>query len=399
MNEFLRSAKKRQAHWTQLYQRLHSHPELSFQEYETTRLIREEVQKLGLEILPLGTETGLLCLLRGAKPGPLVALRADIDAIAETDRGEGAVRSLNPGVMHACGHDVHTCCVLGAAALLCERQDSMHGDVAFLFQPAEEVTEGAKAVLAHGFLQKLPRLPTAFFSLHVDSFAAGYVGVRTGAVAASKTHFRIRINGRTGQGGFPHECVDPIVAGAALISAIQTIVSRNADPRKALVCAVYNAHAGEHEFFVCDEMRLSGSIRALDEATAKMAQKRIEELCTSLPAAYGCTATLEWIPHVPILENDAQLAPLAEKAAELVVGKEWVLPASPMLGSDDFAVFGEHVPLYYYRLGAMDSTGPFHALHSPTFTTNSAALSVGSAVLAQAADLALLNHTQNPKQA
>ncbi len=390
MNTFLTLAKQRQPQWEALLHHLHCHPELSFQEHETTRVIKEKALSLGLEIVPLrGMETGLVCVLRGAYKGPMVGIRADIDAIAETDLKTGACRSENAGVMHACGHDLHTCCALGAAELLASQQQNLHGDVVFLFQPAEEVTQGAAAMVSNGLWQALPQKLCALFSLHCASFAAGLVGVRAGAVAASKTHFRICITGRGGQGGFPHECVDAIVAGSALVQAIQTIVSRNADPRKALVCAVYNVHAGDHEFFVTDTMQLSGSVRALDSETAEMAMHRVTELCESLPKSYGCTASLSWIPHVPVLENDAALAALAQQAAECVVGAKHVLCPPPMLGSDDFSIFGKDVPIFYYQLGAMNENGPLHPLHSPHFETNRDALSVGSALLAQSAMMRL----------
>ncbi len=389
MNEWFSLAKARQDKWTKVLYHLHQNPELSFEEVETTKLIQEKVQELGAEILPLGMKTGVLCLLRGAKPGPLVALRADIDAIAETDCGMGPVRSQKAGVMHACGHDLHTCTVLMALELLALKKDELCGDVAFIFQPAEEVTQGAKSMVENGLWKALPQKPTGIFSLHAASFAAGEVGARSGAVAASKTHFRIEVKGQGGQGGFPHECVDPIVAGAALIEAIQTIVSRNADPRKALVCAVYNVHAGEHEFFVTDTLRLSGSVRALDKDTAEMAMVRVQELCDNLSKAYACTAKLEWIPHVPVLHNDKKLTEVARKAAAMVLGENHVLSPPAMLGSDDFSIFGETVPIFYFQLGAMQENGPFHPLHSNAFCTNPDAISVGGAVLAQAVSLQL----------
>ena len=215
------------------------------------------------------------------------------------------------------------------------------------------------------------------------------MGACCATMAASKTHFRIHLRGKGGQGGFPHECVDVIVAGAAMVEAIQTIVSRNADPRKALVCAVYNLHAGDHEFFVTDRMTLSGSVRALDAETAAMALHRVEELVESLPRAYGCTARLEVIPHVPQLENSPRLYPFARRAAEMVAGAENVLEPPPMLGSDDFAVFGQYLPIFYYQLGAMRPGGENIPLHRPDFWTDPAAIPIGSALLAQAALLAL----------
>ncbi len=389
MNPLYEAALSMQNDLTALLYQLHRHPELSFEETQTTALIRGEIQALGLAEIDLGMPTGLVALLKGGKPGPLVAIRADIDAIAEHDQGGGACRSEVPGVMHACGHDLHTVCALGAARLLKQRQNELAGDVLFVFQPAEEVTQGAAEMMRQGFMDKIPTQPLGMFSLHSASFAAGLVGARNATMAASKTHFRITLKGKSGQGGFPHECIDVIVAGAAMVQAIQTIVSRNADPRKALVCAVYNLHAGDHEFFVTDTMTLSGSVRALDADTAQMALQRVKELAESLPTAYGCTAEVEFIPHVPPLHNAPSLYPAAARAAEMVVGADHVLQPPPMLGSDDFAIFGQHMPIFYYQLGAMQPGGEEIPLHRPDFWTDPAAAPVGSALLAQAALLAL----------
>lgn len=372
---------------------LHRRPELSFQEIETTALIREKLTGLGLELIDLGMPTGAVAVLRGEKqpkkPGAAVAIRADIDAIAETELANVPAPSEVPGIMHGCGHDLHTTCALGAAALLSGVKSSLAGDVVFVFQPAEEVTQGAAEMLRHGLMEKLPMRPRGMFGLHSWSMPMGQVGVRRDTVAAGKTNFRITLKGRGGQGGFPHECVDVIVAGAALIEAIQTIVSRNADPRKSLVCAVYSAHAGTEEFFVTDTMTLSGSVRALDTGTLAMAEQRLEQLTDRIAAAYGCVGSLELMPQVPPLENAPELYEAARMAAQRTVGAENVSEPPPMLGSDDFAVFGEAMPVFYYQLGAMDPGGEAFPLHSPYFHVDYGAIPLGSALLAEAARLAL----------
>ncbi len=395
MHPFLRAAKTRQNELNNIFYRLHRRPELSFQEAETTALIRAEIQKLGLCEIPLGMPTGLVALLEGGKPGPLVAIRADIDAIAETELSQSPAPSEVEGVMHACGHDLHTTCALGAAALLAEKRAELPGSVAFFFQPAEEVTQGAAAMLQSGLLQKLPKRPLGVFALHSAALPAGQVGLCPGAMAAGKTNFRIHLQGQSGQGGFPHEYADVIVAGLALAEGIQTIVSRNADPRKALVCALYSLRAGEHEFFVTDTMTLSGSVRALDEESLSMAETRLCELTQNIPPAYGCKGELELLPQVPVLINSPQLWPLAQKAALDIAGPQNALPAPPMLGSDDFAMFGRELPIFYYWLGMMaPGSGPT-ALHRPNFCVDPASAATGSALLAQAAFLALLQDAMN----
>lgn len=387
MDAFLQAAAARRGKLSAILDDLHRHPELSFGEHRTTARIRTELAALGLSEIETGMDTGVAAILRGAKPGPLVGIRADIDAIAETDRGGGPSRSEVPGVMHACGHDLHTTCALGAAMLLAGARETLCGSVAFIFQPAEEVTRGAAEMLRHGLLHQLPAAPKGMFSLHSAPFKTGLVGARCATMAAGKTNFRITLAGRAGQGGFPHECVDVIVAGAAMVDAVQTIVSRNADPREALVCGITNAHAGEHEFFITDKMVLSGSVRALGESTLRMALGRLEELVRTLPTAYGCGGALELIPEVPPLVNSPLLYPAARRAAELVAGAEHVIEPPPMLGSDDFAVFGQHMPIFYYQLGAMHPQGEDIPLHRPDFWVDPEAAVVGSALLAQAAFL------------
>jgi hippurate hydrolase len=318
-----------------------------------------------------------------------VAIRADIDAIAETERTERPDKSLVPGLMHGCGHDLHTVAALGAAAILADRRDELLGDVYFIFQPAEEVTGGAAALLEHGLLRKLPAVPLGLFGLHSWPMARGLVGARGDAVAAGKTNFRIKLTGKGGQGGFPHECVDPVVAAAALIAAIQTIVSRNADPRKSLVCAVYNMIAGDREFFVTDTVTLSGSVRALDPDTLEMAIGRLRELTDGVAAAYRCKAEMELLPQVPVLLNDPSLTQTAREGAGLVVGDENVLEPAPMLGSDDFSVYCAHMPVFYYQLGVTRPGAEPVQLHSPYFYADPEAAPIGAALLAQAAALSL----------
>jgi hippurate hydrolase len=291
--------------------------------------------------------------------------------------------------MHGCGHDLHTTCALGAAALLSGARSTLAGDVVFVFQPAEEVTQGAAAMLRHGLLEKLPARPGGMFGLHSWSMPRGLIGARRDIVAAGKTNFRVTLTGRGGQGGFPHECIDVVVAGAALIEAIQTIVSRNADPRKSLVCAVYSVHAGKEEFFVTDTMTLSGSVRALDTGTLAMAEERLRQLTAQISAAYGCAGKLELMPQVPPLENAPELLAPARAAARRVVGARNVTEPPPMLGSDDFAVFGAEMPIFYFQLGAMEPGGENFPLHSPYFRVDYGAIPLGSALLAEAARLSL----------
>lgn len=365
---------------------LHAHPELSFQEYRTTALLKESLAALGLELIDLGMETGAVALLRGARPGRTVALRADIDAIAQQEPpGPGA--SQTEGVMHACGHDFHTACLYGAAKLLTARRESLRGNVIFLFQPAEEITQGAAAMLAHGLWNKLPcGKPDCLFGLHNrPELPRGQVAVIEGGIMAGKEHFVLTLRGVAGHGGSPHKCVDVIVPAAAIIQAVQSIVSRSADPLDALVCAVLSVHAGTAENFVPDVLTMTGAIRAHSAAVMALAKRRLEELTAGISAAHGCTWTLQFLPQVPPTVNSPAMTALARRAAEAVVGARAVVSPRPDMGSEDFAVFGQEVPSFFYWLGAGVPGGENAPWHSARFRTDDDALPIGAALLAQSA--------------
>ena len=258
---------------------LHRHPELAFEERRTTDIIRRRLTGLGIELIDLGMETGAVGFLRGGRPGPTVALRADIDAIEQQEPADNGVISECPGVMHGCGHDFHTTCLLGAAELLAARRAELAGNVVFLFQPAEEITQGAAAMIGHGLWEKLPQRPVRLFGLHDrPEIPCGQVAVIPGAVMAGKSHFFITLTGVTGHCGSPHKCVDVIVAGAAISNGIQTIVSRNTDPQDPLVCAVFSINAGTPENFVPETLTMTGDIRAHSDAVIQKTQDRLKAL-------------------------------------------------------------------------------------------------------------------------
>ena len=326
---------------------LHRHPELSFQETRTTGILREKLSGLGLELIDLGMDTGTVAMLRGARPGKTVALRADIDAIAQQEADHDGAVSQCPGLMHGCGHDFHTVGLYGAARLLAARRDSLAGNVVFLFQPAEEVTQGAQAMIDHGLWDKLPARPDCLFGLHNrPELPAGQIAVMEGPVMAGKSHFTIELRGITGHGGSPHKCTDVIVAGAAVVNALQTVVSRNTDPLDSLVCSVLSIHAGTPDNFVPETLTMTGSIRAHSAQAHRHAEERLRELALGVSAAYGCTAQVAFHPGVPATVNSPAMTALARKAALALVEEDQVVSPAPDMGSEDFAVFGQDVPAF-----------------------------------------------------
>ena len=369
---------------------LHRHPELSFQERRTTALLRERLAALGLELVDLGMDVGAVAVLRGGRPGPCVALRADIDAI-ELQEPDGPCTSERPGVMHACGHDFHAAGLYGAAQLLSARKDGLPGSVVFFFQPAEEVAGGARAMVEHGLWDKLPEKPRYVFGLHNrPEVPTGQIAVIPGPIMAGKSNFTLTLHGKSGHGGSPHKCVDVLVAAAAFIQAVQTVVSRNTDPQEALVCTVCSIHGGSPANFAPDLVTLTGSVRALNDQVRAMAAERLEALARSISEAYACTFQFEIQEVTPLTWNGPEATALARRAAEALVGAENVVQPRPDLGSEDFAVYGQTVPAFFYWLGTGRPGQENPCWHSDRFRTDDQdGLSLAAALLAQSALTAL----------
>lgn len=366
---------------------IHLHPELSFQEVRTTKIIQDQLLAMGLHLVDLGMETGAVAVLFGGQEGPTVALRADIDAIEQQEPADNGVVSEEPGKMHACGHDFHTTCLLGAAKILSERKEEIAGNVVFVFQPAEEITQGAQAMLDHGLWDKLPvPKPERIFALHTrPELPVGDIAAMEGPVMAGKSHFTITLHGKSGHGGSPHKCTDVIVAAAGVVNALQTVVSRNTDPLESVVCSVLSIHAGTPDNFVPDVLTMTGSIRAHGSQAHRHAEQRLQELTVGVSEAYGCTAQVEFHPGVPATVNSPEMTKIARRAAAAVVGEDHVVSPNPDMGSEDFAVFGQEVPAFFYWLGTGFPGQHNPCWHNEHFRTDDEALPLGAALLAQSA--------------
>lgn len=390
MKSLMEQAKALERELKSLKDDIHRHPEISFEERRTTAILKEKLTALGLEIIDLGMETGVVAVLRGGLPGGTVALRADIDAIAQQEAAHEGVVSCIDGVMHGCGHDFHTVGLYGAAKLLSQNRETLKGTVVFLFQPAEEVTQGAQAMIDHGLFDQLPSQPQLLFGLHNrPELPSGTIAVMEGPVMAGKCHFTITLHGRSGHGGSPHKCTDVIVTGAAIVNAVQTIVSRNIDPLDSLVCSVLSIHAGTPDNFVPDVLTMTGSIRSHSDAAQACAQGRLREIACGVAAAYGCTAEVEFHPGVPATVNSAYMTGLARKAAEELVGAERIVSPRPDMGSEDFAVFGQHIPSFFYWLGSGFQDRKNACWHNEHFETDDSALPLAAALLANSAVVGL----------
>ena len=362
--------------------RLHSRPEASFEERETTDFIQGLLQEWGFETeRPL--ETGVVGRIRGAEGGPCVALRADIDALLIQEENEFEFASRNPGRMHACGHDGHTAMLLAVARLLPTIRDRLGGEVRLLFQPAEErLGGGGLGFVNAGVLENVSMV----LGMHLWSgFETGLVSMMEGPVMASTDEFQLSIKGRGGHGAFPHQTVDALVVGAFLVTALQTVVSRRVDPLAPAVVTVGSFHAGTAFNVISEEAVLIGTTRALSEDTRATIKQEIQQLTTQTAQAFGAEGFCNYIDGNPVVVNDPAATKLMRQAISKVVGPDRLVAAPPVMGGDDFAFLAQRVPGAYCFVGTRNpSAGSVYPHHHPRFTIDEASLEIGVRIFLEA---------------
>ncbi len=364
---------------------LHRHPELSWQETETVGRLVAALASYDITDVARVAGTGLVARIPGRdRSAPVVAVRGDIDALPITESTGLPFASENIGVMHACGHDIHASWAVGAALLLARAPAA--GDVLVVFQPAEEVGDGARAIVASGALASV----AAIFGGHVDRrFEIGQVVAQAGALAASTDSFEIEIAGSGSHGARPHESADPIVAAAAIVGALQTLVSRRLDPAQPGVVTVGTISAGTASNIIPDRARMSGTIRATTVAARTLLTRELASLVAAVGSAYGVTATTTLSGGTPPIVNPERMAALAARAVANVLGDSALVPlGTTNMGGEDFAVYMESIPGCFMRIGAREPGGRVIAAHSPGYYVAEGALFVGAAVLAEAARVA-----------
>ena len=377
------------ADWLSAIRRhLHRHPELGGAERKTCRYIQSQLSRLGIESRQ-AHGTGVLARLgepRPARPG--VALRADIDALPITEETGLEFASQTPGLMHACGHDGHVAILLGAAALL-QRQPRLPGRVTLIFQPAEETEGGAEGMIAAGALEGVGLI----FAGHIDRhLPPGRIAVQPGPICASTDEFTITVRGKGGHAAKPHETTDSIVAAAALVGNLQTLVSRHCDPVQPAVLTIGQINGGSAANIIAAETRLSGTIRAITPATRRTLLAGLKRLVRAAAAGSGAQIELLIKPGTPPLLNDPRAAALARRVAEKQLGASRVPGlAAPSLGGEDFACYLQKVPGCMVRLGAGKKEGVSGPAHSAYFDFDEKVLPIGAAFLAQVALAALTN--------
>ena len=367
---------------SELRRDLHRHPELSWQERRTQERLARALREGGVADVVSVAETGLIVRVPGRDPSaPPVALRGDIDALPITEATGLTFASEIPGVMHACGHDIHASWTVGAALLL--SRDPAAGEVRVVLQPAEEVGEGATAVLASGVLDGV----RAIFGAHVDRrFAVGEVVAQDGPLSASTDTFVITLHGEGAHGARPHEAKDPIVGAAELIVALQTIVSRRLDPALPGVVSVGVVQAGRAANVIPESAELSGTLRATTPESRALLTGELERMAHAVASTHRLRADVRFTEGTPPVVNSREATAWAREAARAVLGERALVPlGTSNMGGEDFAFYLERMPGCFLRIGAREAGGEQIAAHSPRFYAAEDALFVGAAVLAQCA--------------
>jgi len=369
---------------------IHSHPELGNHETRTAALVAARLTALGLEVHTGIARTGVVGILRGGRPGPVVAIRADMDALPVVEQTDLPFASTvrvdydgqNVGVAHVCGHDVHVTVALGVAATLAEMKTRLPGTVIFVFQPAEEgppVGEegGAALMLKEGLFP--PGLePVAMFALHSDpSLLVGDLSYTPGPAMAAAQSFRANLIGRTAHGAAPEQSVDPVVMAAQAVLALQTIRSRNLSPFTPSVVTVGIIRGGERRNIIPEKVELHGTIRTFSPAVLDTVKRRMQEILDGVALSAGGRAELMFDESYPVLVNDTTLSRQMVPALVRVAGKDHVTLGGQRTGSEDFAFFAQRYPSFYFRLGTRDSAEGSGGVHTPTFRADDRAIPVG----------------------
>jgi amidohydrolase len=365
---------------------IHMNPELGNREFETARLVAEKLRPLGFEVRTGVAKTGVVAVLRGAHPGPAVALRADMDALPVQEATNLPYKSLNAGVMHACGHDVHSSVVLGTALVLNSLRDVLKGSVTFLFQPSEEGPPegedgGADLMVREGALDDPP--VGAVFGFHVwPENVVGTVLVAPGNVTAAADTFVITVKGKGAHAARPHEGVDAVIIASEIVTALQTIVSRAADPTDPTVVTVGTIHGGARRNIIADRVVLEGTVRTLSEAGQKRVRSLMESVVKNITGIYGADYELEYIVGNPSVFNNPELVAAMTPTLAQLVGKDKLVAWKPQMIAEDFAFFAKKVPGLYFFLGVKNPSQPMTApLHSPNFSPDERAIPLGMRVL------------------
>jgi amidohydrolase len=362
---------------------LHANPELSYQEFKTSKFVAAQLKSFGIPYTEMAT-TGLVGLIKGKNPDKKsVALRADMDALPIQEINEVAYKSTNPGVMHACGHDVHTSSLLGTAKILQEVRDQFEGTIKLIFQPGEEKNPGGASFMIRDGALTNPA-PASIIGQHVMPLVpVGKVGFREGMYMASSDELYLKVIGKGGHGAAPELAIDPILIASHIIIALQQVISRNASPKQPTVLTFGKITGDGATNIIPNEVNISGTFRALNETWRKEGLQKIKKMAESIADGMGGKCEVTISQGYPYLENNPQLTRRIRAAAEAYVGKENVVDIDLTLGSEDFAYYSHVVPASFYRLGTRnEAKGLINYVHTPNFDIDEDALKIGPGLMA-----------------
>jgi amidohydrolase len=362
---------------------LHAHPELSYKEFETSKFVQQKLADFGIPYRVIAG-TGVVGLIEGRHPSSrVVALRADMDALPIQEENDVPYKSLNAGIMHACGHDVHTTCLLGAAKILNELKAEWEGTIKLIFQPGEEKNPGGASIMIKEGVLKDPA-PEAIFGLHVHpGLPVGKFSFRGGQVMASADEIYVTIRGKGGHAAAPHLTTDTILIASQLIVSLQQVISRNRDPFQPSVLSITSFQGGYTTNVIPSEVKLMGTFRALDEAWRFKAHDIIRKVSTELVHSMGAEIDLHIDVGYPTVYNNEQLNDAARAIAEAYVGREQVETTEMRMGAEDFGYYSQLIPGCFYRLGVGNTArGISSGVHTPTFNIDESAIEYGIGMMA-----------------
>jgi len=357
---------------------LHSHPELSFQEHKTAKFIKEKLNLDEVEWKTGIAGTGMMLRIQGNGPGKIIALRADMDALPITEKSTETYCSKNPGIMHACGHDVHSACLMGVARLMHSLRDHWNGELRLIFQLGEEELPGGASMMIKEGVLKSPDVECILAQHVFPELKAGQVGFRSGMYMASADEIYLTIKGKGGHGAMPQRNIDPVLISAHVLIALQQVISRRADPTMPSVLSFGKIQGNGATNVIPDEVKLEGTLRTFDEAWRKQAHTLIRELAEQTSAAMGGSCEVDIVNGYPFLKNDESLTLRCKETAEGFLGKEMVFDLPLRMTAEDFAYYSHEVPACFYRLGTASGDGRnSESVHTASFDIDAMALKTG----------------------